>query len=58
MKATIDGVTYEGAEDEIRRIIENPPLRPPIEIRYWPNGVYPKNWDGTPELTCQAGGKR
>ena len=25
MKATINGVTYEGSEEEIRRIVENPP---------------------------------
>lgn len=25
MKVTINGVTYEGTEDEIRRIVENPP---------------------------------
>lgn len=25
MKVTINGVTYEGIEDEIRRIVENPP---------------------------------
>lgn len=25
MKATINGVTYEGTEEEIRRIVENPP---------------------------------
>ena len=25
MKVTIDGITYEGTEDEIRRIVENPP---------------------------------
>lgn len=28
MKATIDGVPYEGTEDEIRRIVENPPAGP------------------------------
>lgn len=32
MEVTIDGVTYEGTEDEIRRIVENPPSRPPIKI--------------------------
>ena len=25
MKVTIDGITYEGTEDEIRRIVENLP---------------------------------
>jgi hypothetical protein len=25
MKATINGITYEGSEEEIRRIVENPP---------------------------------
>ena len=33
MKATIDGVTYEGTEDEIRRIVENPPAGPAVNIR-------------------------
>ena len=46
MKATIDGITYEGTEDEIRRIVENPPHRPPVdvpvEVTCWPDGVYPK----------------
>ena len=27
MKVTINGVTYEGTEDEIRRIVENPPCQ-------------------------------
>lgn len=57
MKATIDGITYEGTEDEIRRIVENPPHRPPVEVRCWPAGDYPKNWDGSPRVTCQTGGK-
>lgn len=35
MKATIDGITYEGTEEEIRRIVENPPCRPPVQINYW-----------------------
>lgn len=44
MKATIDGVTYEGTVDEIRDIVENPPcgrgairiwlVPPPSEL--WP----------------------
>jgi len=25
MKATVNGITYEGTEEEIRRIVENPP---------------------------------
>ena len=33
MKATVDGVTYEGTEDEIRRIVENPPAGPVVNIR-------------------------
>lgn len=41
MKATVDGITYEGTEDEIRRIVENPPHRPPVELRCW-DGNYPK----------------
>lgn len=35
MKATIDGITYEGTEEEIRRIVENPPHRPPVQINWW-----------------------
>lgn len=35
MKVTIDGITYEGTEEEIRRIVENPPCRPPAQINYW-----------------------
>jgi hypothetical protein len=57
MKATIDGITYEGTEDEIRRIVENPPHRPPVEVSCGPNGDYPKNWHGSPRVTCLAGGK-
>lgn len=57
MKVMIEGITYEGTEDEIRRIVENPPHRPPAEISCWPNGDYPKNWDGSPKVTCQAGGE-
>ena len=54
MKVTVDGITYEGTEEEIRRIVENPPHRPPVEVRCWPDGDYPKNWDGTPKVTCSA----
>ena len=35
MKVTIDGITYEGTEEEIHRIVENPPHRPPVQINYW-----------------------
>lgn len=35
MKVTVDGITYEGTEEEIRRIVENPPCRPPVRINYW-----------------------
>ena len=60
MKVTIDGITYEGTEDEIRRIVENPPNRPPVTIRY--NQEYgipncpPRNWDGSPIVTGTAKG--
>lgn len=30
MKATVNGITYEGTEEEIRRIVENPPSSPPM----------------------------
>ena len=52
MNAIIDGITYVGTEDEIRRIGENPPHRPAVEIKGWPNGDYPKNWDWSPRVTC------
>lgn len=61
MKATIDGVTYEGTEDEIRRIVENPPCgRGAIQIRLVPppSELWPgfdwvqRNWDGSPRVTC------
>ena len=51
MKATIDGVTYEGTEEEIRRIVENPPNRQSVQVR-WPDNNYPRNWDGSPKVTC------
>ena len=61
MKVTIDGVTYEGTEDEIRRIVENPPNRPPVTIRVSPEITIPnypqRNWDGSPIVTCQAKGE-
>lgn len=55
MKVTINGITYEGTEDEIRRIVENPPrndgirINEPVEFpdnserNYpeWPNRTYP-----------------
>ena len=55
MKATIDGIEYEGTEDEIRRIVENPPRRPCMNITEWPPRDCPKNWDGSPRVTCKAG---
>ena len=50
MKATIDGITYEGSEDEIRRMVENPPNRPPVTINWQtppavPPVERPINWD-------------
>lgn len=59
MKATVDGITYEGTEEEIRRIVENPPVQPPVRITHspggWPPGDYPRNPDGSPRVTCEAG---
>ena len=63
MKATIDGVTYEGTVDEIRDIMENPPRRrgegqirlaPPLfEPWLWPDpNRGQRNWDGSPRVTC------
>lgn len=57
MKATIDGVTYEGSEDEIRRIVSDPPPQPAVRITFvprfpWPPQDYPRKWDGTPIVTC------
>lgn len=56
MKATIDGVTYEGSEDEIRRIVSDPPERPVVVPRWTastPPTGFIKNWDGSPMVTCQ-----
>lgn len=47
MKATIDGIVYEGSEEEIRRIVENPPLRPSVEIRCYPTGDFQRNNEGS-----------
>lgn len=59
MKATVDGVVYEGTEEEIRSIVENPPNRPPVHINSgtsgWPPGDYARNPDGSPRVTCEAG---
>lgn len=52
MKATINGVTYEGTEEEIRRIVENPPDNGYPRINrpypYWPDEMptYP-SWPPT-----------
>lgn len=54
MKVTIDGIQYEGTEDEIRRIVSDPPTRPPVQVNEWPPGTYPRNWDGTPIVTCTS----
>lgn len=59
MKVTIDGITYEGAEEEIRRIVENPPRRPPVDFTRaeswtWPPRPHPQNWDDSPADTCAA----
>lgn len=61
MKATINGVTYEGTVDEIRDIVENPPCgQVAVQIRRTPqpSGLWPdidwawRNWDGSPRVTC------
>ena len=55
MKVTINGITYEGTEEQIRRIVENPPRRGGIRINEpvefpdnsernypeWPGRTYP-----------------
>lgn len=54
MKVTINGITYEGTEEEIRRIVADPPHGPGInlpiefpdndrnrEIPEWPMRTYP-----------------
>lgn len=43
MKVTIDGVTYEGTEEEIRSIVENPPTRPRPQVGDCPDND--RNWD-------------
>ena len=63
MKVTIEGITYEGTEYEIRRIVENPPNRQYMSVTIIDNPEYsipdlPKrNWDGSPIVTCQAKGE-
>ena len=58
MKVTINGIVYEGTEDEIRRIVENPPHTPSVRVN-WPEGDSPRNWDGSPKVTCgPEGGAR
>lgn len=61
MKATINGVTYEGTVDEIRDIVENPPCRQgviqirrvPSSSELWPDLDWAqRNWDGSPRVTC------
>lgn len=61
MKATINGVTYEGTVDEIRDIVENPPCRQGVlQTRQspQPSGLWPdldwswRNWDGSPRVMC------
>lgn len=72
MKVTLEGITYEGTEDEIRRIVENPPNRgypqTTIPDPGWPRQRpvpespkpyevpwdFPRNWDGSPRVTCTA----
>lgn len=60
MKVTVDGIVYEGTEDEIRRIVENPPRTPSVRINWvrinWPEGDFPRNWDGSPKVTCGSEG--
>jgi hypothetical protein len=53
MKATVDGITYEGTEEEIRRIVENPPHRPEVTITCTEPWTLPcpRNRDGSPAVT-------
>lgn len=55
MKVTVNGIVYEGTEDEIRRIVENPPRTPPWWVT-WPEGDYPRDWDRSPKVTCGSEG--
>lgn len=65
MKVTIDDITYEGTVDEIRQIIENPPRNHnstkydfpiPVPVYLTNDGLwntqFPRNWDGSPMVTC------
>ena len=70
MKVTLEGITYEGTEDEIRGIVENPPNRgypqtmplypvwprqqpvPEPPKKYEVTWDFPRNWDGSPRVTC------
>ena len=45
MKATINGITYEGTEEEIRRIVENPPNGGTVS---YPGTPYPPHYVPTP----------
>jgi hypothetical protein len=59
MKATVDGITYEGTEEEIRRIVENPPHRPPVTVTHTgPRpGSHPwdkDRWPATPKIAFDA----
>lgn len=55
MKATIDGITYEGTEEEIRRIVENPPHRPPVTITHTDPYYQDKDrWDVTPNTAISG----
>jgi hypothetical protein len=62
----MDGITYEGSESEIRRIVENPPSRrgwkeypqnpcPPSWPPNWSGNEgcpIQRTWDGSPRVTC------
>ena len=54
MQVTIDGITYEGTEAEIRRIVENPPTRPRPQVGDCPDND--SNSDGKTIwiLPCQT----
>ena len=60
MKVTIDGITYEGTEDEIRRIVENPPHRrlddwedySEIQPPLYPYKVYPPIYETPKPIPC------
>lgn len=56
MRATVDGIVYEGSVEEIRSIVENPPIRPCTRVTSddQGSGVAYSCHDGTSVATCDT----